>query len=228
MRRIGGSSRILSLLTLGAGVLGVVFIGTIAVAPEATASHLGTIEERRAQREAEREARQAEREAERAAREAEEAAEEQTCSCSARLRLSRPDVQWRNNVLTFVPRFDVSIRTSGEASAPDWSADLSYGGQAVFASEDVVVPAPVSFNGAQHVAGGACGNNRYTFSGLALEPVSLGSITRALVGQGEELDGVLKMQARIEGCGFEEESRQVGFTVKEFGNLRAGSWRTVR
>ena len=222
MRRIGGSSRILSLLTLGAGGLGIALIGVIAVAPEATASHLGTLEERRAQREAERAARRAEREARQEAD-----TSEPTCVCRTTLAFSRPDLQWRSGGLTFIPRVDVDVRVRGQ-EAPDWSADLAYSGAASFTSEDVPVPGSVNFNGTRHLAGGACDDNRYRFSGLALEPVTLTGLVRSLVGHDQELDGIIRMQAEVTGCALDAESRQFGFSVSELGNLKLLGWRSAR
>lgn len=221
MRQKGGSSRILSVMTLGAAVAGILLIGIIASAPAATASHLGTLEERRAEREAAREAR-------RAAREAEDGAGKSACACSAGLTFSRPDIQWRGNTLTFLPRVDVDIRTRGEASDPSWSVGLNYSGTASFTSDDVTPPPAVSFTGSKHVAGGACGDNRYSVGGLALEPVAFGQLTRALVGSGQELAGLIRLQASVTGCSVEAESRQASFTVNEFGNLRLSGWRIAR
>jgi hypothetical protein len=221
------------------GILAVALLGTAAVVavPEAFALTDEEREARRAERDAAREARRAELEAKRAAREAEreagdEADEEQTeeaaCSCSASLGFSRPSLEWRSSGLTFVPRVDVTVRTRGEAGGPDWSADMSYDGSAAFASEDVAAPGPVSFSGSQHVAGGSCGDNRYTFRGLALAPVSFSGLTRSLLGIDQELAGTVRLNARVEGCGFDEEQRMFTFEASEFGNLRVHTWRTPR
>ena len=204
----------------------------VVLVPDAAAITREELAARRAEREAERDARQAARDAERAARDAEREAEEEAeaanCGCSATVGFSAPDLQWRSNNLVFVPRVDVSIRTRGEASQPNWSAGLTYQGTASFLSEDVAAPGVTSFAGSRTVASGPCGDNRYTFKGLALEPVTLAGVARSLVGVDQELDGMLRMMARIEGCGFDEETKAFPFIVQEFGNLSVRGWRTAR
>jgi hypothetical protein len=227
MYRLGGAAVI---------VLGVLLVGTATAAfvPEAAALTREELEARRAERAAEREARRAQREADRAAREAEREAEEEgesgsdTCSCSAALGFAKPDLQWRGTGLVFIPRVDVTIRTNGEATDPNWSAQIAYEGSAAFDSEDVTVPSPASFSGSRMLGEGPCGDNRYTFRGLALEPVGLAGLTRALVGPGEEVSGKLQMSAHIQGCGFDIDAKEFSFRVQDFGNLSVRGWRTVR
>lgn len=154
--------------------------------------------------------------------------ENSTCQCSARLSFSRPELNFNASVLTFIPRVDISLRTRGSADAPDWSLGLNYTGQANFASEDVSAPGPLAFNGQQHVVGGQCGNNRYTFKGLALSPVTFTNIPWAIVGPKQELDGQVNLQAALQGCSQETKHSQFSFRLKEVGNLLVRSWRTVR
>jgi hypothetical protein len=211
----------------------------VALVPEAAALTVEERDARKAEREAAREARraelearraerEAEREARKAEREAEKEAEETGCSCSASLSYSRPEVQWHSNVLTFIPRVDVTLRTRGETGGPDWSAQLAYNGSVSFTSADVAAPGDVSFSGSQQIAKGQCGDNRYKFSGLALPPVSFSGLTRSLFGTDDELDGIVRLTARVEGCGFDEERRMFSFTASDFGNLRVHGWRTLR
>ena len=218
------------------GLLLVAVIGLVAVT--ASPALAATREERaiaRAERDAQRAIDRAERDAEREARRSgndegqnEESNEEATCSCSSRLSFARPQLQWRGGVLTIIPRVDVDIRTKGEQSDGDWAAHLFYEGSAMFESEDVVAPGSVVFNGSQEIQSGQCGDNRYSFTGLALPEITLPGLLRSLVGFDQELDGTVKMKAHIEGCGFDEEYQQFGFNVEEFGNLDVGRWKRAR
>jgi hypothetical protein len=153
---------------------------------------------------------------------------EETCRCSASLKFSRPDLQFREGVLTFLPRVDVSVRTRGETSAPAWSLGLNYEGGATFSSHDVTPPADVTFTGSQHIVGGSCGDHRYVFEGLSLSPVLLSGLTRSLVSGGSELDGTVRMRAGFVGCDDDTQQRAFHFTLEELGNLAVRGWRSVR
>lgn len=192
----------------------------------------GSLEERRAQREAEWAARRLEWEERRAEREAarngDEASQEEVCECTARLKLSRPSLQWRSGVLNFIPRVDVDFRVKGDAGGPAWSVGLAYEGEASYSSPDIGVPAPVSFSGNEEIAGGQCGDHRYSLDGVGLSPVPLSGIVRTLLGTDQELKGVVKMKAEIQGCEANNEHRQFKFGLKHLGNLQVGSWGRVR
>jgi hypothetical protein len=73
----------------------------------------------------------------------------------------------------------------------------------------------------------SCGS-RYTLRGISLPAVSLPGLPSSLVGEDQELDGTIQMHASLVGCGFEEEHRQMNFTLREFGNLRVKGWRSIR
>lgn len=150
------------------------------------------------------------------------------CRCSASLRFSRPGLQFLDGVLTLLPRVDVSVRTRGETSAPAWSVDLEYEGEALFTSNDVPPPDAVAFSGAQHVIGGSCGDNRYLFKGFALDPVPFTGFFSSLLGAGEEAQGTVRMQAHLVGCGGDEEHRVFRFTAGELGNLLVRGWRSAQ
>lgn len=216
-------------------VVPVLAFGAVAVlifaASGAAASHID-FEQRRAEREAAREQRAAEREAEREARriarEEEKEQEDTSCTCSAKLAFSKPSLQFKNGVLSFIPRVDVTIRSRGEASAPDWSATLEHSGSSSYSSEDVTVPGGTSFSGSEQIVGGSCGSN-FTFRGHALPEVSLNGLSQSLVGIDQELKGSIDMSATLKGCGDDESAhRMFGFKVLEFGNIKTGSWRTIR
>jgi hypothetical protein len=149
------------------------------------------------------------------------------CACSTSLSFSRPDLQFRDGVLTLVPRVDVSIRSRGSAAQPGWTATLNYHGSTSYASDDVTVPGGVSFSGQEQVATMPCGS-RLSFKGMQLEPVTLSGITRSLVGNDQELDGRVEMAAEVVGCGFDSEHRAFTFELEEFGNLFVRGWRFVR
>jgi len=215
-------------------LVAVVAFGVLAVdASPASASDLRErLEARRAERAAEREARRVARETERAARRAEreqEDSEEEAsaCSCRARLRFSRPSLQFRSGTLVFVPRVDVSVSSRGDFQAPGWTATLAYDGSTSYESDDVTAPAGTSFGGEQDVFSGSCGTH-YDFDGLQLSAVPLAGITSSLVGLGQELDGVVRMNATLSGCGFDSEQRQFGFRLRDLVDLRTSGWRTVR
>ena len=153
---------------------------------------------------------------------------EETCRCSASLKFSRPDLQFRGGVLTFLPRVDVNVRTRGATSAPNWSLDLEYEGGATFSSHDVTPPPDAIFTGSQHIIGGSCGDHRYVFEGLSLAPVSFSGLTRSLLHGRDELDGTVRMHAGFVGCDDDSEQRAFRFTLEELGNLAVRGWRSVR
>lgn len=188
----------------------------IAAVPGASASHID-FEQRRAEREAEREARRLAREN-----------DEPTCTCSARLSYGRPSLQFSGGTLNFIPRVDVAIRSRGDHDAPAWSAQLDFDGSSSYTSDDVSVPDGSSFSGTQQVAAGSCGHS-FTFQGLSLPAVSLAGITRSLVGEDQELKGAVHLHSALSGCGQTKElNKSYSFRLRELGNLRLGSWRSVR
>ena len=150
------------------------------------------------------------------------------CQCSASLRFSKPDIGFREGVLTFTPRIDVSVRTRGDTSALDWSLGLDYEGSAAFSSEDVTPPADVPFAGSKHIVGGSCGNNRYMFKGFALDPVPFTGLIPSLVGSGEALDSTVHLMGQFTGCDTDELHRMFRFTMEELGNLKVRGWRSAR
>lgn len=154
--------------------------------------------------------------------------ENTVCRCSANLRFSRPSLQFLDGVLTLLPRVDISIRTRGETSAPAWSVDLEYEGEALFTSNDVPPPDAVAFSGAQHVIGGSCGDNRYLFKGFALDPVPFTGFLSSLLGAGEEAEGTVRMRAQLVGCGDDKVHRVFRFTAGELGNLLVRGWRSAQ
>lgn len=151
-----------------------------------------------------------------------------TCTCSASLSFARPSLQWSGGTLTFIPKVNYSIRTRGDAGAPLATVSLHHEGSTSYSSDDISVPSGVSFSGDRNLVENISCGSRYSFSGYQLPAVSLTGVTRALVGEDQELDGKIQMKATMAGCGFEEENRQFSFTVKEFGNLFVRSWRSVR
>lgn len=150
-----------------------------------------------------------------------------TCSCSATLGFVTPDLQFHNGVLTFIPRLNVSLRSRGPVEAPGWTATVAYSGKASFESEDVTPPAEQGFSGNQDIAHGPCGS-RFKLRGVQLNPVPLNGLTRTLLGNRQELDGNIEMEAAVSGCGFDSENKMSRFTLKQFGNLTLRGWRTVR
>lgn len=238
----GGRSRFLvrGLLVFGALAVLLGGVAALGLVPEALAltqeereQREAEREQRRAEREAAREARRAEREAARAARaaerEAEKLAEENApCGCSAALSLARPELQFRDNQLVFVPRVDIDVKTKGEPGGPDWAVSVVYEGETGYESEDIAVPAGVSFSGEQAVTNGVCGDNRYRFNGVALPAVTLSGLTRTLLQPDQELAGRVEMKASVQGCGFEEEHKAFQFSLEEFGQLLTRSWRAIR
>lgn len=153
---------------------------------------------------------------------------EPTCTCKTSLSLARPGLQWQNGVLMFIPRVDIAIRGRGDSDAPPLDVSIDYNGLATYESEDVPVPPDTSFGGNRSVLSGWPCDGRYKFKGLDLASVSLAGLTPDLVGEDQELAGNVMLDAAVVGCGFEEEHRQLKFRVLEFGNLRIGSWRSVR
>lgn len=150
------------------------------------------------------------------------------CSCRASLHLSRPSLQWTGGVLTFIPRVDVHIRGRGDAGAPPLDVSVNYEGSTGYSSEDVAVPSGVSFSGSRAVVSGMPCDGRYRFQGLDLAHVGLTGITPSLVGEDQELEGKVDLQASVAGCGFDSDHRALRFRVLEFGNIRIGSWRSAR
>lgn len=149
------------------------------------------------------------------------------CTCSATLKLAKPEVVWNSSGLAFVPRFDVRIRVRGNEQAGPWNLALNYDGQASYSSTDITPPAGSAFSGSDSWSG-ACFDTRATFSGHAGTPVSIASLSRGLFVGGNELAGLVKMKADLTGCDSDSEYRQFKFTVGDFGNLRTSSWRLAR
>ena len=196
----------MSLFNSGHGWLVLVVGGLLLVATPVVAYDRSELEQRLAERRAQIEARRVEREAERTAGENELAVSpiEETCRCTTRLSFSKPSLQWRSGELVFVPKVDVSIRSRGEERIA-WTAQLAYTGTTGYESADVA----------------------YSFSGWQLPAVSLSGLTRRLVN-GEEIDGRVQMQAKLSGCGEDEEKRAFDFTLMDFGNLKVRGWRSTR
>lgn len=229
------------------GLIIFVVVGVLAVQASPVQARL-SIEDRLAERRAQRAERDAQRVIDRAARDAERAerhnvdqndndvdadnideeTEEEVCNCTARLSYDRPALQWRGGTLAFIPRVNLDIRTRGERSAPNWFVGLEYEGEASYSSEDVIGPTGITFSGRRDVVGGQCGDNRYSYTGLRLPDVNLAGLVRGLVGIDQELDGVVRMRTRVVGCGADTEYRQFRFEVEEFDNLDVGRWRRVR
>lgn len=152
-----------------------------------------------------------------------------TCSCRVDVDYARPQLQFRNGVLTFVPVVDLSIRTRGDRLAPEWTADLSYSGQSSYQSADVVVPSGVAFSGARQIANGDCGTT-FDFDGYQLPAVPLTGLVRSLLGIDQELTGTVRMEAVLQACQETEAvRRQFSFNLEELGALeRVRSWRSIR
>lgn len=150
------------------------------------------------------------------------------CRCSVRLGYSKPQLQFSNGTLTFVPRMDVMVRSRGDFEAPGWTALLNYSGQSSYASDDVSLPNGVTFAGSQDLFSGSCGTN-YNFKGRQLPPVSLSGVVSGLVGLDQELTGTVRMDAELSACGeSDHEQRQFSFTWRDLFNLRTGGWRSAR
>lgn len=141
-----------------------------------------------------------------------------TCTCRASLSFAAPDLQFQNGVLTFIPRLNVSLRSRGPSGAPAWTATVAYSGKTNPGGE---------FSGNQDIARGPCGS-RFSLRGVQLTPVPLVGLTRTLLGEDEELDGIVELSAAVAGCGFDTEKKLSRFTLKQFGNLTVRGWRTVR
>lgn len=131
------------------------------------------------------------------------------CTCSASLSFDRPSLQWTGEGLLFIPRVNYSLRARGGSEAPSLNVSVNYEGDA----------AGAGFSGQKPVVSGWPCNGSYRSSGVEL--------TRMSVPSGLE-EGTVQMKAAIEGCGFDEETRQFSFKVREFGNLRIVGWRSVR
>lgn len=107
--------------------------------------------------------------------------------------------------------------------------NLHHEGLTNYSSKYVDVPDGVSFSGDRSVVQNLSCGSRYSFSGYQLPSVSLTGLSRTMVGHRQTLTGNVQMKAMVQGCGFDEvENRQFGFTLKEFGNLFLGGWRSVR
>ncbi len=188
-------------------------------------------EARRVEREEAREARRLAREARRAEREADREDSDEisnSCDCSTRLRFSRPELVWRGDRLMFVPRIDLDIRSRGETSDPRFSAILDYEGETTLFSEDMRVSEGKGFAGKKAVVDGAICGSDYSFEGIRLGEVELFKMAGSLFSFIGELEGGLKMKASVEGCEYDEDYRQMEFSVEEFGNLSVGRWRRAR
>lgn len=141
-----------------------------------------------------------------------------SCECSARLSLARPDVRWKNNVLEFIPRFDLSFRVRGEEGAPNWNLALQYDG----------VTGGVPFSGSQEFSG-QCFDGRYRYSGLAGTPVVMPDVVRSLFMHEDAEELVpLELSASLSGCDSDSEHRESVVEIEEFGNLDTNRWRRVR
>ena len=201
---------------------GVVALSLLTVViPSAFASHIDW-DARRAERAAEREARRIERAAERAA------ADEPECVCSARLSPAKPSLSFSNGVLTFTPRVNVDIRLRGDNDGEQHTVSVAYEGNSAYSSDDVNEPAGVNFSGQRTVLENASCEGHWNFGGIELARIPLTGITGALVGLDQELAGAVTMKTAVSGCGFAEENSQFQFRLQELGNIRVGSWRSVR
>lgn len=150
------------------------------------------------------------------------------CTCSASLSFDRSSFLWSSEGLVFIPRVNFSIRARGGSEAPPLNVAVNYEGGTSYSSEDVSVPDGASFGGQKQVISGFPCNGTYRSSGVELTRVTLSGLLRSLLGEGQELNGLVGMKANIQGCGFDEENRQASFRLREFGNLRIGGWRSVR
>lgn len=150
------------------------------------------------------------------------------CTCSASFSYDRPSLQWSSEGLVLIPRVNFSIRARGGNEAPPLNVSINYEGSTAYSSEDVSPPDGVSFSGQKQVVSGFPCNGSYRSSGVDLTQITLSGLVRSLLGNRQALNGVVRMKASIQGCGFEERERQFPFTMREFGNLRIGGWRSVR
>lgn len=150
------------------------------------------------------------------------------CQCTARLSYAQPELQFRDGVLTLLPRLNVSVRTRGEAEAGAWALGVAYEGAAQFTSDSVEAPEPLSFSGERQIVGGQCGSNRYSFRGYVLPEVPLSGVVRSLFGADDELDGVVRVTSRLTGCAADAVDAQFRFQLAEFGNLTLRGWRRAR
>lgn len=151
-----------------------------------------------------------------------------TCTCSASARFSRPELQFVNGVLTFIPRVDLSFSSRGKSNAPGWTAKVAYSGSSSYSSKNISVPAGVTFSSDEKtVASGMCGS-KYTLKGYQLQNVPLSGVVASLLGKKQEMDGKITMQAQLSGCEVVALQQAFTFRLKELGNLSVGSWRTVR
>jgi len=150
------------------------------------------------------------------------------CTCSSSLSFDRPSLRWSSEGLIFTPRVNFSVRARGGDQAPPLSISVNYEGGSAYASEDVSPPNGVSFSGEKQLLSNFPCNGSYRAKGVELSDVTLSGLLRSLLGEDQELEGNVQMKASIAGCGFEEENRQFSFRLREFGNLRVGSWHSVR
>lgn len=150
------------------------------------------------------------------------------CTCSSSLSFDKPLFQWTGEGLIFVPRVNFSVRAQGGSEAPPLNVVVNYEGLTSYESEDVSVPDGAVFSGQKQVINGFPCNGSYRSSGAELQKITLGGLMRSFLGEDQELHGLVRMKASIEGCGFDEENREAHFRVREFGNLRIGGWRSIR
>jgi hypothetical protein len=153
--------------------------------------------------------------------------QEPVCTCHASLSFARPSLSFGSDGLQFIPRVNVSIRLRGDQDGPRHTVGVNYEGSTSYTSDDVAVPGGISFSGQKTLLSDASCNGRWNFKGMELTRETLSGLTNSLVGDNQELKGTAHLKTSIAGCGFEEDHRQLMFTVKEFGNLRIGGWRLV-
>lgn len=149
------------------------------------------------------------------------------CTCSVRLSYAKPDVQVRSGIVTVTPRINLDIRTRGKTTAPAWALQSTHEGTITFDSDDLPVPSSISFGKTQTLAGGQCGNNHYTASGVRLDTITLDQVSVASIHDDQEIQGRVALNTQLAGCAQEEEHRAFEFIVKEFGNLKIKSWRSI-
>ncbi|MBI1833564.1 MAG: hypothetical protein HYR90_01940 [Candidatus Andersenbacteria bacterium] len=140
-----------------------------------------------------------------------------TCECSTKLGLARPDIRWNNGVLELVPRFDVAITVDGEEGAEPWDLTLAYNGKVE----------NTTFNG-QRQFGAQCFDGRYKYSGIASQPVTVSSILRSAFGTKADQEVPVHLAATLSGCDSDSITKQAAIRIRDLGNMKIGTWRTVR